>query len=236
VSMGRSRIISLLPWIAGAALLHAGAASSGEPHSLLVSVIGIADGDTITVLDSNQLQHRVRLSGIDAPEKQQAFADRSRQALSSRVHGKSVRVEWSKEDKYGRWVAKVLLPPPASCQAACVDTDVNLELIRAGLAWHYKEYEREQPRSDRQTYAQAELVAREARAGLWSDPHPVAPWDWRHGPVEGVTSSGPIRKSRNHICHAPDMPTYSSVQIFTSFATMDACIASGGRPPKGRPG
>jgi endonuclease YncB( thermonuclease family) len=177
--MGRSRIISLLLWVAGAALHSAGAA--GAPaHSLQVSVIGIADGDTITVLDSNQLQHRVRLAGIDAPEKQQAFGERSRQSLSTRVYRKDVRLEWSKEDKYGRWVARVLLDPPTGCEPSCAaPVDVSLEQIRAGMAWHYKEYEREQSRPDREAYAQAELAARAAQAGLWADPNPVAPWEWR---------------------------------------------------------
>lgn len=230
LSLGRSRIISLLAWIAGAALLPTGATTGAEARSLVVSVVGIADGDTLTVLDSNRLQHKVRLSGIDAPEKNQPFGDRSRQNLSARVHGKTVRVEWSKEDRYGRWVAKVLLEPPAGCQPSCAQPlDVNLEQVRAGLAWHYKQYESEQPRTDRQTYAQAEQTARAERIGLWSDPHPVMPWDWRQGP-----SDGPVRKSRSNICHAPEMPSYNSVQYFTSFATMEDCIVSGGRPPKTR--
>ena len=227
--MDGRRIISPLAWIA-VALLHAGPAASAEARSLVASVVGIADGDTITVLDSNRLQHRVRLAGIDAPEKAQPFGQRSRQSLSDRVHGKMVRLEWSKEDKYGRWVAKVLLDPPAGCEPSCAaPADVNLEQLRAGLAWHYKEYELEQRRPDRQAYALAEQAARAAQAGLWADPHPVAPWEWRRAPV------GAVKKSRSNICHAPEMPTYYSVQKFTSFTTMEECMASGGRPPKGHP-
>ena len=179
-------MISPLAWVA-AVLLHAGPAASAEAHSLVASVVGIADGDTITVLDSNRLQHRVRLAGIDAPEKAQPFGERSRQRLGDRVRGKIVRLEWSKGDKYGRWVAKVLLDPPPGCEPSCAaPADVNLEQIRTGLAWHYKEYEREQVRAEREAYAEAEQAARTAKVGLWADPHPVAPWEWRHGPQAGA--------------------------------------------------
>jgi endonuclease YncB( thermonuclease family) len=132
-------------------------------------VVGISDGDTLTVLDAERRQHKIRLAGIDAPEKRQAWGQRAQQFLGERVFQRMVRVEVSKKDRYGREIDKVLLD----------GEDINLELVRAGLAWHYRAYEREQPPDERGQYAEAELQARERRQGLWSDTHPVAPWDFR---------------------------------------------------------
>src|SRR5262245_41729732 len=135
-------IISLLPL----AVLPAWSppASAAQMHSLVVRVTAVADGDTITVLDPDQRQRRVRLAGIDAPEHRQPYADRSRQNLVRLVHRKTVRLEWSKVDQYGRLVAKILLDPGADCGRSCAPMNVNLEQVRAGLAWHYKQYEGEQ--------------------------------------------------------------------------------------------
>ncbi len=132
--------------------------------------VGVSDGDTITVLDASDTQHKVRLSGIDAPEKSQPFGQRSKQSLSDLVFGKVVTVESTKRDRYGREVGKVLAG----------GLDVNLEQVRRGLAWHYKAYEREQPAEDRTTYSAAEQEARVARIGLWTDPVPLPPWEFRH--------------------------------------------------------
>ena len=144
-----------------------------SPHSyaaqLTGRVVSVADGDTITVLDANRQQNKVRLTGIDAPEKFQPFGNRSRQHLGALVHGRDVVVEWNKRDRYGRILGKVLVG----------SVDANLEQIRAGLAWHYKQYEREQSREDRETYASAELDARTAKRGLWIDPAPIPPWEFR---------------------------------------------------------
>lgn len=132
-------------------------------------VVRVADGDTITVLDSQMQQHRIRLAGIDAPGRRQAFGQRSREFLASLVASQNVEVETDKTDKYGRSVGKVLLQ----------GRDVNLAVVSAGLAWHYKEYESEQSPSDRRLYASAQKEARNLRTGLWVDPSPQAPWDWR---------------------------------------------------------
>lgn len=133
-------------------------------------VVGVADGDTITVLDADKVQHKIRLTGIDAPEKKQPFGNRSKQNLSDMVFSKSVTVETDKRDRYGRELGKVLAD----------GKDANLEQVRSGLAWHYKQYEREQSAADRQTYADAENEAKAARRGLWADAEPVPPWKWRH--------------------------------------------------------
>jgi endonuclease YncB( thermonuclease family) len=132
-------------------------------------VIGVADGDTITILDSSNTQHKIRLAGIDAPEKVQPFGQVSKQNLSDMVFGKMVMVDWQKRDRYQRIVGKVLLN----------DRDVNLEQLRAGLAWHYKKYQHEQSVDDRVRYAGIEEEARLAKSGLWRVGTPIPPWDWR---------------------------------------------------------
>ena len=133
-------------------------------------VVGIADGDTLTLLDAARVQHKIRLAGIDAPEKSQAFGERSKQNLAGLVYRKDVVVEWRKLDRYGRVVGKVLLG----------NEDVCLAQLRAGMAWHYKRYEREQRPLDRERYAQAEVEARASKRGLWRDSAPTPPWDFRH--------------------------------------------------------
>lgn len=133
-------------------------------------VVHVADGDTITVLDAGNHQHKIRLSGIDAPEKKQAYGRVSGKHLADLVAGKPVSVEWTKRDKYQRIVGKVLQNRQ----------DVCLEQIKAGMAWHYKHYEKEQPPQDRPIYAAAEDEARTAHRGLWKDANPVPPWEYRY--------------------------------------------------------
>jgi endonuclease YncB( thermonuclease family) len=205
------------------------ALTAPAPNVLEGRVIHVADGDTITVLDSNNVQHRVRLAGIDAPEKGQPFGDRSRQSLSRTVMGKDVKVVWSKQDRYGRLVGTIwVAPPEGGCRTPpCPKTlDVNLAQLTVGLAWHFKKYADEQSPEERERYAFAEEEAREMKAGLWSQPDPVSPWQYRHGPTDG-----PVKKSRSGICHAPGTSAYSAVTKFTAFPTLDACLESGGRLP-----
>lgn len=154
-------------------LLLAAYVAPAWAHTLLGEAVGVADGDTITVLDAERVQHRVRLAGIDAPEKNQPFGTRARQALATAVFRKQVTVEWHKRDRYERLVGKVLVN----------GRDVGLDMLEAGLAWHYKTYEREQSTQDRAAYAGAETHARQARLGLWVDASPVAPWEFRRGHV-----------------------------------------------------
>jgi endonuclease YncB( thermonuclease family) len=133
-------------------------------------VVGVDDGDTITVLDSSNQNHRIRIQGIDAPEKRQPFGTQSKQQLSQKVFDKLVVIQWSKHDRYGRIVGKVILN----------GRDVCLDQIKAGMAWHYKDYQDEQTPEDRQLYSDAEDAARFSRTGLWIDPNPTPPWDFRH--------------------------------------------------------
>jgi len=132
-------------------------------------VIRVTDGDTIVVLDANDAQHKIRLQGIDAPERGQAYGTKSKEHLSDSVAGKFVVVEYEKRDRYERILGKVLLG----------DEDMNLEQISAGLAWHYKKYQGEQTVTDRVAYSDAEMDARKYKRGLWGDPNPMPPWDYR---------------------------------------------------------
>lgn len=156
---------------------------------LVGKVVGIADGDTLTVLDTAYRQHRIRLSGIDAPERRQAYGDRAKQHLSALVADKRVRVSWDKRDRYGRIVGRVF---SAMCdRSRCRDEDAGLEQIRAGFAWHYSRYARDQPPAERAAYAAMEQQARERRAGLWRERDPMPPWDFRSaGGSSRQTTSG----------------------------------------------
>jgi len=161
---------ALQGWLGVAAVMCLSAAASVNAQSMLSGrVIAIADGDTLTLLDASKTQHRIRLDGIDAPESGQPFGNRSTQALSDLVIRKEARASCPKTDRYGRQV----------CQVKVGGVDVGLEQIRRGMAWHFKRYTTEQSSEDRSIYSAAELEARKAKRGLWRDPEPVPPWEWR---------------------------------------------------------
>lgn len=133
-------------------------------------VVGIADGDTLTLLDATKTQHKIRLAGIDSPEKSQPFGQHCKKNLSDLAYDRLATVESNKLDRYGRVIGKVWVE----------SQDVNLEQIRRGCGWHYKKYQNEQSPEDRLSYNSAEELARANRIGLWADQNPVPPWDWRH--------------------------------------------------------
>jgi len=155
--------------LAAAVLATSSALSAAEPWVVKGRVVAVADGDTITILDLDKRQHKVRLNGIDAPEKKQPFGARSRQNLSRLIFDRNVRAECNKRDRYGREVCKVLDG----------SRDVGLEQIRAGLAWWYRAYAKEQSPEGQRAYEMAEQNARAGKAGLWADTKPVPPWEWR---------------------------------------------------------
>ena len=127
-------------------------------------VVAVKDGDTLEVLTGG-VAVRVRLSGIDCPKKGQAFGQRAKQDASALAFGKTVEVRDTGRDRYGRTVGEVMLQDGRS---------LNRELVRAGLAWWYRQYAR------KDTALEAlEKAAREAKAGLWADADPVPPWNWR---------------------------------------------------------
>jgi endonuclease YncB( thermonuclease family) len=132
-------------------------------------VVGVTDGDTITVLDGNNTQHKIRLGGIDAPEKKQAFGNVSKKSLSDLVYDKRVDVDWHKHDRYGRIVGKVIVD----------GIDANLAQIKRGMAWYFKKYKSELVLEDRLSYSHAQESAENERLGLWVDNSPIAPWVFR---------------------------------------------------------
>lgn len=138
-----------------------------ELESLMTKV---SDGDTITVLDKAKTQHKIRLVGIDAPEKKQPFGQASKHSLSDMVFGKDVRVEWTKKDRYQRTLGKVLVE----------GKDVCLEQVKRGMAWHYKKYQRDQTLEDQKLYSDAEVQARTSKFGLWVESNPIEPSVFRH--------------------------------------------------------
>jgi micrococcal nuclease len=126
-------------------------------------VVGVSDGDTITVLDSSLKRHKIRFEHIDAPEKSQAFGQRSKEYLSSLIFNKKVSVKIKTTDRYKRVIATVMHGT----------TNINLEMVKAGYAWHYKYYSK-----DKQ-FADAERTARNAKKGIWSSNKATPPWDYR---------------------------------------------------------
>ena len=146
---------------AGAAALLLVAACAAAPPA--VEVVAVHDGDTVTVLQGRE-QVRVRLACIDAPEQGQPFGSRARRTLADRVMRRRVALEVIDTDDYGRTVARLLLD----------GEDVNLAMVRAGLAWHYRHH-----CPDDRALAEAEAEARRERRGLWADAQPQAPWEWR---------------------------------------------------------
>jgi micrococcal nuclease len=134
-----------------------------EDRRLLLKVVGVHDGDTITGLDDSKTQFKIRLDAIDAPELGQPFGQASKKALSEKVFGKDVVVIAKTKDKYGRTVGHVMID----------GRDVNLEMLEDGMAWHYEKYDHNK------RLREAEKSARAAKMGLWADGDAVPPWDWR---------------------------------------------------------
>ena len=146
-------------------------------------VVKVADGDTVSIVDYKGDKHRVRLGGIDAPEKDQLYGPESTTGLERLVYNKDVTVEYKKKDRYGRIVGKVLFNPQGDVFCLAIDcvrkVDAGLEQIKAGLAWHYKKYQKEQSNQDRKLYSKAERKARKEQVGLWVDGKRMPPWKWR---------------------------------------------------------
>ncbi len=153
-------------------------------------VVRILDGDTVEVLNAAQDPERVRLGGIDAPEKAQPFGTQSKQHLADLAGGQAVIVEWKKRDRHGRVVGTLLRD----------GRDLGLQMVREGYAWWYRAFAEEQSPVDRVLYAAAEQSARTARRGLWADAHPMAPWDYRHQPAPTAHDLGQCPCGGDRLC------------------------------------
>ena len=141
-------------------------------------VVAVTDGDTIKVLDNNNSEYKVRLTGIDAPERGQPYSNTSREKLARMVAGKEVLVESTKNDRYGRMLGKVWVQP-SDCPTCGKTLDTNYAQILAGMAWWYRYYAKEQSEEDQGRYESAEDEARLRKQGLWADPEPINPYEWR---------------------------------------------------------
>jgi endonuclease YncB( thermonuclease family) len=126
-------------------------------------VVGVYDGDTVTCLDENNQQQKVRLAEIDAPESGQDFGKVSREALAAMVFGRTVEVTDQGRDRYGRWIANLSVD----------GIDVNRQMVASGNAWHYAAYSKDPSLAEAQKQAQAQHL------GLWAQDNPMPPWDYR---------------------------------------------------------
>ena len=132
-------------------------------QKITAKVVGVKDGDTFVVLNEKK-EIVVRLEHIDAPEKNQPFGNKAKQFASDFCFGKTVVVIGNgKKDRNGRWIGEIFF----------MNQNLGKELVRNGLAWHFKRY------SKSENYADLEAAARKKKIGLWRDKDPIAPWNWR---------------------------------------------------------
>ena len=140
-----------------------------QADTLTGRIVGVSDGDTLTLLDTENIQHKIRIAGIDAPEKRQPFGDRSKTSLSALTYNRTAEADCRKIDRYQRNVCVVFVG----------GKDIGLEQIEGGMAWWYQQYAREQTRQERSDYEHAEFQAKLHRDGLWNSHSPTPPWEWR---------------------------------------------------------
>ena len=186
-------------------------------------VVGVSDGDTVTVWRNGHDQVRIRLSGIDAPELHQAFGQQAKGLMSRLVFGRNVSVRVVDHDRYRRTVARLSVD----------GQDVGLAMLRQGFAWHYKHYDSDP------VYASAENAARAQHLGLWADAHPEAPWDYRHGGARAtppaaaataVATDGMLHANESsHVYHRPGCPQYNCRHCTRQFKTDQEAQAAGFR-------
>ena len=187
-------------------------------------VVGVADGDTVTVLRDEKTPVKIRLQAVDCPEKAQPFGQKAKQFTSEMVFGKVVTVRVATRDRYGRTVAWVAVGVKS----------LNEELLRAGMAWHYRQYDKSEK------LAKLEQEARAAKRGLWADPNPTPPWEWRHG-KKGQGKTGDDGKSqpvagafhgniKSKVFHRPGCNGYDCKHCTVGFKTRDEAIKAGYKP------
>ena len=157
-------------------------------------VVGVSDGDTITVLTAEKTQRKIRLFGVDAPEMGQDFGARAKQAASDLCSGKDVKILPRDTDRYGRTVAEVILPD---------GKNLEWELVDRGMAWWYEYY----APGDKELFRR-EFIAKKTKAGLWRQPDPIPPWDWRRGTrgEEVAVTTAFVGNRSSHLYHSPDCP------------------------------
>lgn len=195
-------------------------------------VIHVADGDTITVRDSRDQKHKIRLYGIDCPESGQEYGKEATRHAARLADGREVRVVKYDKDRYGRIVGVVLVD----------GVNVNQSLIENGYAWKYRQYCKESFCSD---WRRLEKQARKARTGLWADERPVPPWEWRRDQREGrsvafnlfdwLGSATVVNRSysgnvNSRVFHAPECDHYDCKNCRESFDDREQALRKGYKP------
>lgn len=180
-------------------------------------VVGISDGDTIKVLHGHQ-QVKIRLHGIDTPEKKQAFGNKAQQFTANMVAGKIVDIDETDTDKYGRTVAIVTVN----------GKNLNESLVTAGFAWVYRKYCKQSFCDD---WLRFEANARKNKIGLWNDSHAMAPWEWRHKDEDrGIGQTGFHGNTSSHVFHKPGCKHFNCHNCTEVFKSRDAAVSSGYTP------
>jgi micrococcal nuclease len=186
-------------------------------------VVGVTDGDTIKVIKDDR-QIKVRLAAIDTPEKGQPYGQAAKKFTADLVAGKVVKVWPTDTDRYGRTIAFVFVG----------GTDVNKELLKAGLAWHYKQYSRDPE------LAKLEFEARSAKRGLWSEADPVPPWEWRRGKRSGASTNvqnvstdpnAPLHgNTKSKVFHRKGCRYYNCKNCTVRFSSSENAVNEGFKP------
>lgn len=193
-------------------------------------VVGIADGDTITILTPKNEQIKVRLAAVDTPEKSQAYGQQAKQFTSSLVFGKNVTIQPETIDKYGRTVAIVFVD----------GLNLNKEIVGNGKGWVYRQYCKEAFCGE---WLELENKARDAKIGLWADKNSIIPpWEWRHGQKNGDNSG--IKSSvaggagiyhgnaNSHVFHGYGCQHYNCKNCTVEFGSINKAVAAGYRAHK----
>ena len=193
---------------------------SAQAETLEGKVIKIADGDTLTLLTPSNQQVKIRLAGVDTPERKQPFGNKAKQALAKLAFQKQAIVEVETKDRYGRTVGVVFVN----------GLNVNAEMIGQGMAWVYRKYT-----NDQKLYA-LEAEAKQARRGLWATDKQIEPWLWRKGKRtvnhDPTIVKGTIIGNKNsRIYHLPECQSYYAVseKNRTLFYDEETAIANGFR-------
>jgi micrococcal nuclease len=174
-------------------------------------VVGISDGDTLTILTAGKTPAKKRLAGIDAPESGQDFGARAKQAASSIAFGKTVLVIEHDRDRYGRTLAEIILPDGRS---------MNREMVGQGMAWWYRKYA-----ANDTILAGLESEARRTKRGLWIDADPVPPWAWRK-PAGAPTETGVVGNRRSRLVHRPNCPGAMKIGLANRMEFADTADAA----------
>jgi endonuclease YncB( thermonuclease family) len=148
---------------------HKPSAAHEVTHEVRGQIVKVTDGDTVTLLNERDISITIRLAGIDAPELRMPYGQAAQAYLRDLVLNKVVIAKTRKKDRFGRIVATLWVN----------SEDVNLAMIHAGMAWHYKKYQTDQPKHLTAIYDKSEQEARTATQGLWRQQNPTPPWFWR---------------------------------------------------------